>query len=189
MKTKFFFLLLLFLGLSANLFSQDDSDESGNSKTRFVRYGLKFGLDISTSKLNSISDELKGNYQYGIFLRIGKKLYLQPEIYYSTKNYMDANGDAQKINLIKAPIMAGFQLFDIGLLSLHLKGGPVYVKELKSDNKASFKWSAGAGVDILGFITTDIRYTFKKGNSNQFDQIEDLVTNGGVVNITAGLKF
>lgn len=189
MKTKSLFLFLLLLFLSTNLFSQSDSDDSDAPKARFIRYGLKFGLDISTSKLNSVSEELKGNYQYGIFLRIGKKLYLQPEIYYAAKNYSDANGDDQKIGLVKVPVMAGFQLFDIGLLSVHLKGGPVYVKELKSDNKASFKWSAGAGVDILGFITTDVRYTFKKGSNNEFNQIEDLVTNGGLVNITVGLKF
>jgi NAD(P)-dependent dehydrogenase (short-subunit alcohol dehydrogenase family) len=40
-----------------------------------------------------------------------------------------------------------------------------------------------------GFITTDIRYTFKNSNEPGTEQMENLVSNGGMVNLTVGLRL
>jgi hypothetical protein len=173
------YLLLLLLGLSAYLFAQDESKDE-----KKFWLGPKFGLDVSssTADLNSLSDQLKQNYQVGMFLQLGKKIYFQPEIYYASYT----TNQTTKINYVKAPMMLGWQIFDIGLISLHLNGGPSYLKQLDSTEKAVINWELGAGVNILGFITTDLRYTFQKGS---ITQVEQLITNGGMVNLTVGLRL
>jgi hypothetical protein len=178
------FLLPVLLAFSAYLFSQDDSTDE-----KKFWLGPKFGLDVSSSSadLSSITNQLKQNYQVGMFLQLGKKIYFQPEIYYSSYT-TDATANT-KINFVKAPMMLGWQIFDIGLVSLHLNGGPSYLKQLDSDEKAVINWAVGAGVNILGFITTDLRYTFQKGSTNGITQVEQLITNGGMVNFTVGLRL
>jgi hypothetical protein len=173
------YLLLLLLGLSAYLFAQDESKDE-----KKFWLGPKFGLDVSssTADLNSLSDQLKQNYQVGMFLQLGKKIYFQPEIYYASYT----TNQTTKINYVKAPMMLGWQIFDIGLISLHLNGGPSYLKQLDSTEKAVINWELGAGVNILGFITTDLRYTFQKGS---ITQVEQLITIGGMVNLTVGLRL
>jgi hypothetical protein len=84
--------------------------------------------------------------------------------------------------------MLGLQVFDLGLVSLHLNGGPSYLKKLDSTEKGLINWEVGAGVNVLGFITTDLRYTIQK-NSSTATQIEDLVANGGMLNLTVGLRL
>ncbi len=87
------------------------------------------------------------------------------------------------------PLMAGFKVIDLGLVSLHLNGGPAYLKQLNSSNGGKFNWEAGIGADVLGFITTDIRYSFKRGSTSGFTQVEQLLSNGGTVNFTVGIKL
>ena len=178
------YLLVLLLGLSACLFAQDDSKDE-----KKFWLGPKFGLDVSssTADLNSLTDQLKQNYQVGMFLQLGKKIYFQPEIYYAS--YTTNPTTNAKINYVKAPMMLGWQIFDIGLISLHLNGGPSYLKQLDSTEKAVINWELGAGVNVLGFITTDLRYTFQKGSTTGITQVEQLITNGGMVNLTVGLRL
>jgi len=183
MTTKLF-LLTMFLGLSAYTFSQDDSADG----KRFW-LGPKFGFDLSssTADLTSLTNQLKQNYQVGMFLQLGKKIYFQPEIYYSSYT-TDASSNS-KINFVKAPIMLGWEIFDIGLVSLHVNGGPSYLKLLDSTEKAVINWEIGAGVNVFGFITTDLRYTIQKNSTNGITQVENLITNGGMVNLTFGLRL
>ena len=86
--------------------------------------------------------------------------------------------------------MVGLKFLDIGLLSLHLKGGPQFRFPLdnsdKPTGKMSLDWQVGAGVDILGFITTDLRYTLQSGKSLD-EQAKNIGTSG--LNLTVGLKF
>lgn len=151
--------------------------------------GPKFGLDIATSTANlaSLSDQLEQNYQVGIFMQFGKTLYFQPEIYYSS--YTTNSTTNAKISYVKMPLMAGLKFLDLGLLSLHLQAGPSYLKQLDSADKGSINWEIGAGVNILDFITTDLRYTLQKEDTSGFTQIEQLISNGGMVNFTVGLRL
>lgn len=183
MPTKHFLLVML-LGLSTYLLAQDDSKDE-----KKFWLGPKFGLDVSssTADLTSLTDQLKQNYQVGMFLQLGKTIYFQPEIYYSS--YTTNATTNAKVNFLKAPMMLGWQVFDIGLISLHLNGGPSYFKQLDSTEKAVINWEVGAGVNILGFITTDLRYTIQKGSTSGITQVEQLITNGGMINLTVGLRL
>lgn len=120
--------------------------------------------------------------------QIGEKLYLQPEIYYaSTKT-----SDSIRINFLKAPIMLGVRILDIGLVSLHIMGGPQFSFKLDSSDKLTgdqtLTWQVGAGADILGFITADLRYTIVPGQSVS-TQVSTFNLNTTGLNLTVGLKF
>ena len=184
MKTRIIF-MMLFVSISSLMVAQDDA----SSDEKSFWWGPKFGLDVSsaTTNINGLTDQLKGNYQAGIFFQFGKKLYIQPELYYSS--YMTETGNStNSINFIKAPLMLGFKFLDIGLLSLHATGGPTYIKQLTTnDAPGKFKWNLGIGVNVFDFITTDLRYTFQDQINST--EIQDLITNGGMVNLTVGLRL
>jgi hypothetical protein len=84
--------------------------------------------------------------------------------------------------------MIGYKLLDLGLISCHLSTGPTYTKEISGTTDGTWRWEAGIGGNILGFITTDIRYTFKNSNESGTEQMENLVSNGGMVNLTDQVK-
>jgi len=180
MKSKIIFFIFI-LNLSAMIFAQD------NKK---FWYGPKFGLDVSSTEINeeNLLNELKANYSAGVFFQFGKKLYLQPEVYYVS--YKDGNSS---LNYVKTPLMVGFKFLDFDLISLHLNGGPSLSKLLSTDDlldtKLSLNWQLGVGFNILGFITTDLRYTLPNGTSNVAGQIENIIRNGGIVNLTVGLRL
>lgn len=182
MKLRVLLTVALFC-VGFSMFAEDDSKDD-----KKVWFGPKFGLDVlsTTSDLTSLTDQLKGNYQVGCFLQMGKKIYFQPELYYSS--YTTNVATNAKVNYVKAPLMLGLQVFDIGLVSLHLNGGPSYLKKLDSTEKGLINWEVGAGVNVLGFITTDLRYTIKK-NSSTATQFEELISNGGMLNLTVGLRL
>lgn len=168
-------------------FAQDDS--STTSEKNFW-YGFKFGLDASskTTTFESIQDQLKGNYQIGAFMQFGRKLYFQPEIYYASYSVNSDSGSTSSIGFVKAPLLVGLQLFDIGLVSAHINAGTTYVKQLANTETSSyFKWTIGVGANVLGFINADIRYLFN--NNIDVTEVQDVITNGGTVNLTVGLRL
>lgn len=183
MKLKFI-LLIVFVALSRIICAEDEKKEE-----KKIWVGPKYGLDVvsTTADLTSLTDQLKTNYQVGFFMQFGKKIYFQPEIYYSS--YTTNPSTNAKINYLKAPMMLGWKLIDIGLISLHLNGGPSYLKQLDSTNKGQINWEVGAGVNLLGFITTDLRYTIQKGSTTGIQQVGELISNGGMLNLTVGLRL
>jgi hypothetical protein len=193
MKTKFFLILVLFGLTIAPAFAQDETTEESGF---YFRYGPKVGMNLNAdlnnlpSDINVITDNFKDNYMFGAFAQLGKRLYLQPEFYYSVQNVM-VGSVATKIEKIKVPLHLGLKFFDIGLLSLHISGGAMYTQNAGEEFKfdmTKLEYQVGAGVDVLDFITTDIRYTLRQGVSLA-DQIDNFATNGGIVNLTVGLKL
>ena len=191
MKAKFFLLLLLF-GTVLQLAAQDEVE----TKKSYIKFGPKVGLDLNTNfndlpNGNDFANELKGNYQFGGFLQFGRKLYFQPEFMYAVINTTDDQDQAISYEFYKVPVHIGLKFFDIGLLSLHISGGAIYTHkggEAFSFDKEKISYQIGAGVDVFDFITTDLRYTLKKGVTLA-DQINDFTANGGVINLTVGLKL
>lgn len=174
-------LLTLLISFSSLTFSQKKENN------RKVYFGPKLGFDVLTNSSNSLSDQMKSNFQAGGFMQVGNKFYIQPEAYYSS--YSISDNSANRINYFKMPLMIGYKVLDLSIVSLHLTAGPTYLKQLNSTNSGKFNWEAGVGADLLGFITTDIRYSFKRGSTSGFTQVEQLLSNGGVVNFTVGLKL
>lgn len=185
MRTKIFM-----LALTTVLCIQSAKAEKDDEKN--IWYGPKIGLDLSTStrNLNQINSQLETNYQIGGFIQFGKKLYFQPEAYFASYAMREPiNSNSNNINFFKAPLMIGYKFFDIGLISLHLNTGPTYTKEISGTTDGSWRWEAGIGGNILGFITTDLRYTFKNNSESSAQQMENLITNGGMINLTVGLRL
>lgn len=192
MKTKIF--LMIFLALATmQIFAQE---EVTTDEGVYFRFGPKVGMNLNAdvnnlpSDINVITDNFKDNYQFGAFAQLGKRLYLQPEFYYSVQNVVTGT-TTSKIEKIKVPVHIGLKFFDIGLLSLHISGGAMYTQnagEVFKFDLTKLEYQVGAGVDVLDFITTDIRYTLRQGVPLA-DQIEDFTANGGVVNLTVGLKL
>jgi len=175
--------------MTCTVVAQQDSISKISVKKSKFWIGPKFGLDVSptTSTLNEISQQLKENYQMGILIQYGRTIYIQPEIYYTSCKV----DETTKMNYVKIPLMLGLKFLDLGLFSLHAMGGPSYSLLLNNKDHLTgantLKWQLGVGVDLLGFITTDLRYTLN-GNSIA-DQISQVTKKTTVLNLTVGLKF
>lgn len=143
--------------------------------------GIKGGLNLSNIVTNagSFSQNIKQSYDYktgwafGVYSRIGKKLYLQPEVLFATKggkvNVVPVGGGSPvsvdiKTNNIDVPILIGYKLFN----KLRINAGPVasfkinedekFVNELKTITNnldaafenATFGYQVGVGIKLLG---------------------------------------
>ncbi|MCK9616428.1 MAG: PorT family protein [Lentimicrobiaceae bacterium] len=143
-----------------------------------LSFGIKAGF--TSSKLNSDVDETKDavlGYQFGVFGRLSaKKMYIQPEIYFTKKGgELKADGGdthySITMNTVDIPLLIGYKLADAKLANLRVMAGPVasFVYDKNIDTKTGVKfpkndledasWAiqAGAGIDVLMF-TLDVRY-------------------------------
>ncbi|GAB1414748.1 hypothetical protein MASR2M117_01540 [Paludibacter sp.] len=195
MKSKFIY-LLAFLAINLNCFAGINDDDSGSSKKLYLKFGPKYGSNFNVdfknfpATFNDFSTHLKNQYQIGGFVQFGRKLYIQPEFHYCVTTIMNGTEPELKESF-QVPLHVGLKFFNIGLLSLHISGGAVYSQqsdETFSFTKDNIGYQLGAGVDIFDFITTDVRYTLKS-NMTLGEQISDLQSNGGMFNVTVGLKF
>lgn len=204
MKTKLIFCLLLLSVFSTFMYSQDDYESETESTTSFAdekipRFwiGPKFGTDfvgVPTS-MDVIKGELKEQWQAGVLMQFGRTLYIQPEAYYCLDHIvLPSEGVVASSNAkVKIPVMLGLRFINLGLVSLHIMGGPQWTMPLKDSNGNSTgsttrDWIVGAGVDILGFITTDIRYVYNT-NVALNDQITSFDYKTAPLNVTVGFKF
>jgi len=200
MKTKFFLLCLFLVSFSAIEYAQDETTTPTTTASEPIEkpkpkiwWGPRFGLDLShfTYDFNNIKSQLGNNYQAGIMVQFGEKLYLQPEAYYASYKSVTGAIDSTK-NFIKVPVLVGLRFFNIGLISLHLMGGPQFSFQLdKKDNFTGIQtlsWQVGGGADILGFITADLRYTLQQGQ-NVSTQVQNFSWNSTGLNLTVGLKL
>ena len=121
----------------------------------------------------------KTGYVAGAYMRLGRKIYIEPELLVSYKNgsiNVLKSLSTQSLQLdikyvsLDVPILIGYRLGP-----LHVMAGPVASYSLNSDNtiseaiganlgslqaattKAYFSYTAGAGIDLLG-LTLDVRY-------------------------------
>lgn len=193
---------LFFLISFESVYSQDTPVQiDGSVKKPKFWYGPKVGVDLVTPTFdqNDIKAQLKSNYQLGMFFQFGRKLYLQPEFYIAfeneNRNIASTTTKEVMVKSLKVPVLLGLKLIDIGLVSAHVMAGPsgsYFLTENKSDaeimrKKSDYKLQLGGGVDVLGFITLDVRY-----NVNMNDQLKEELTNltwDSAVNVTLGLKF
>lgn len=197
-------ILLLALGLNGAIFAQIPA----------FSIGPKIGYN--TSKLSTdasdISSSLNSNFQFGAFVRLGNKIYIQPEVNYVTKGgklHSDDpnNAEDQKItvNTMTFPLLLGVKILDLKLASVHVVAGPVASYAINKDigatnlgstwpvktkddiNNASWAIQAGAGVDLLMF-TLDVRYEI--GMSQMYNgTASNFSLKNNLLNVSLGLKF
>jgi len=148
-------------------------------------FGIKAGYNANrlTANIDSISSQFKSGMQIGVFLRAGKRFFVQPELYYSLQGAQYIFNDPsntgswnQKVTIgsVDIPLLLGFNIINGKKISFRVDVGPVAsfvvnrkIKEMNSvlggplttGSINSINWyiEGGLGVD-LWFITFDIRY-------------------------------
>jgi len=142
--------------------------------------GIKVGYNASklSTSIDSITSNFKSGFQAGIFVRVGKRFYLQPELYYTTQGGVftsNLNNWKQNIKLgsLDVPVLVGFKFINNDNLNLRILAGPVasfIVNKTIAEaggidgpitdadiNSVNWYIQAGAGVDLWKF-TLDVRY-------------------------------
>lgn len=156
-----------------------------------IMYGqFKIGPQIgyTASKLSyngtDINNGLKNNMLLGVFMRIGKKIYLQPELNYMTQGsvfkFPSITGGTsvveQNVSLksIQVPISLGWRIINAKIFNLRIFGGGTanFVVNKTIDtkngdpndylmpddfNNVQWQYQLGVGVDILMFAL-DVKY-------------------------------
>jgi len=164
-------------------------------------FGPKVGLDMSalTYDQNEISAQLKSNYQAGFFMQFGRNFYFQPEFYYSVHKEGITSTNQPKVitNSLEIPLLFGIRLINLGVISAHIMGGPefsIFLSETRNTRNycmcsgtSNFSLQGGGGVDLLGFITLDVRYSVPMENLIGYHNEQYSWGNG--VNVTVGLKL
>ncbi len=106
-----------------------------------LHLGIKGAVSMSkfTTNINDVAEAAKTGYQIGAFVRLGKKLHLQPEVYFSVKpgkvefTTPDINDPTKKFNIseninfstVDIPILLGYRLLKIPLGNIRIQAGPV----------------------------------------------------------------
>ncbi|MFA8299216.1 MAG: porin family protein [Hyphomicrobiales bacterium] len=157
-----------------------------------IHFGPKIGY--SAAKLSTdqseISSELKNSFTFGAFVRVGNKIYVQPEINFQTvggifekpqKNNLSPFKDEVSLNTIEVPVLIGYKVLGIGVANLRVMGGPTanividksiknklnsYESVIKDKDINDIAWGLqlGAGFDVLMF-TLDVRYNVGLSNA------------------------
>lgn len=182
-----------------------------------ISLGPKIGYN--TSKLTvddeQISADLKNSFNFGLFLRIGKKIYLQPEVNWLTRGSVFKKpqvGDVKPINQeidmksIEIPVLVGWRLINLGAANIRVMAGPSasiitntevstsdpdeYINPIKDSDIEDLVWgfNVGAGVDVLMF-TLDVRY--QMGINEVITKVEnfDFNSKNNVFAISLGWKI
>jgi hypothetical protein len=178
-----------------------------------ISFGPKVGF--TTSRLSTDKEEIKenfkANFQGGVFLRLGRKNYLQPELNFITKGGLFTKDEvlgAKEIGLstLEIPVLLGTRVIDLKLASIRIMAGPsmafVIDKNIRMrDEMASLPltreelwdkmedvvWGlqAGAGVDVLMF-TLDVRYEWGLNNLINYENVE---LRNSLFNVSLGWKI
>ena len=190
----FFGLLILTTSVKAQ-FLMPAKMATGN----FFRIGIKGGVNLARLETDGLvtlngaviknqlqaSLDTKQSYVGGIYARLGRKIFIEPEVLVSTKGgsiYVPGLSQTKQFTFtnIDVPILLGFRW-----KIFHVMAGPVASYTLKTDTelndlinlvttkytgttaeiaaKTSFSYQVGGGIDLLGF-TLDVRY---EGNLSQ----------------------
>ncbi|NQV01081.1 MAG: PorT family protein [Bacteroidia bacterium] len=159
--------------------------------------GPKVGYNASkfSTDLDTVSSTFKSGFQIGVFVRIGKKFYVQPELYYTTQGGVFESNTTnwqQKISIgsLDLPVLVGFKLLNAKAVNLRILAGPMAsfvvnksVKDaggvlgpIENADINSINWAiqAGAGLDVL-FMTLDVRYQI--GLNNLIKDIDNATIN------------
>ena len=141
--------------------------------------GPKIGTTFSkyTSDKDQIKEEMKNSFFFGAFVRLGNKIYLQPELLVMSRNGLLKDENAQesqvtlKIHTIDVPLLAGIKVLDLKAANVRVMAGPVasfvidknltaenWDETINEDDFKNMNWGLqfGAGVDVL-FLTLDVR--------------------------------
>ncbi len=210
MKKKLLILFFFLLALS----------RENNSFAQFS-IGIKGGVNFSQLKTDfktqSFGDNLqqsldtKTGYVGGVYVRIGSKLFIQPEFIFSAKggsvNILKggSTSSSQTVSIeytnFDIPVLIGFKVGPLRLnagpmasFKISDKGLDEALKAYSSNVSDSFKnasygYQAGGGLD-LGALSVDLRYegSLSEVSGNTFNNI-NFTQKGNLWQLTMGLRI
>ena len=157
----------------------------------FGQFTLGPKIGYTSSKLSTdfddIKESVKNNFQVGAFLRFGKRIYVQPEVFYATSGgTMQISGtelkEEIKMKNLGVPLLVGFKLINLKVFNVRIMAGPaanfildkrvefddLYQDPVLDSDLKNIAWGmdVGAGLDVF-FLSLDIRYEF--GLNNIYD--------------------
>lgn len=174
--------------------------------------GLKGAVSMSSlsTDLEDYENAFKTGFQAGAYLRIGKKLHLQPEVYFAGKSGeltydIHAEGPALTVketvtlSTVDVPLLLGYKIIDPKAFNIRLQAGPVVsfvtnkdfevsLNGVSQDPEEDFEdllndmnWALQFGAGVdVLFLTIDLRYEL--GLSNLYNQPEDGIVTLETVN-------
>jgi len=173
----------------------------------FFSMGPKAGFTTTTltTDRQHIKEAFAANLHGGLFMRLGNKIYLQPEAIFTTKGGIFSQNDffhAREIELstVEIPLLIGAKVIDLKAANLRIMFGPSMSFILDKDivmrdnferfdpdkiKNAMWGIQGGIGMDVLMF-TLDVRYEF--GLSNLSD-IEGVEIRNSLFNVSLGWKI
>lgn len=176
-------LILVFILLFSITFAQ--------AQTPGFTLGPKVGATFSKyhSDLESIKEEAISSIHWGAFVRLGTKVYIQPELLFMNKSgvlvdpALSASEQTIKLRTIDIPVLLGVRVADLKLMNVRVFAGPVasltmnrevevsnWQDAITEDDLRGANWAVqvGAGADLLIF-TIDLRYELGMGDYSKLD--------------------
>lgn len=170
-----------------------------------LTFGPKIGVTLSKFHYDykDIEENSIGNIHWGAFVRMGSKIYLQPELLFMKRSgVLKFSGGEQTINIrtIDIPLLLGVKVVDLKLSNIRAFAGPVasltFDREIVTRDwddamieddfrRANWGLQFGAGADMLMF-TVDLRYEL--GMSDCID-IENRSLKNNLVTLSIGWKI
>ena len=160
------FLALLCVGTNAQVFSVGAK----------AGYSTVLEDNQSFNNLFDVKTNLQNGFNAGLFLRIGRRFFAQPEVNYNFLSYVKtieyAGGEVKtlgyKNNTIDVPVLLGISAVNLKKFKLRIMVGPKFSFDVGSTNNEEFSSESirptRLGLDCgLGFdfwrVTLDARYT------------------------------
>jgi len=146
-------------------------------------FGLKLGYNASKlgTHIDSIKSSVSSGFHVGAFVRIGNRVHLQPEFYYTLSGGTFENIGVNTVNdwkqkvqvgTLDIPVLLGFDIIKSSIFKWRIMAGPEasfvvnskiedvsLTGPIEKSNLHTTNWyiQAGTGIDVL-FLTLDIRY-------------------------------
>ena len=179
--------------------------------------GPKIGYNTSklTTDLDQVKSDLSGDINFGIFVRLGKKIYVQPEVNWLTRGGVfkkpeigDIKPIEQEITMktIEIPVLLGWRIINLGAGNIRILAGPSasivtdktvstsdpndFINPIKDSDLEDMIWgfNVGAGVDILMF-TLDVRYQMGLNEVTKKIENFDLKSKNNIFAVSLGWKI
>ena len=171
--------------------------------------GVKLGYNASklSTDLDSIKSDFKSGFHVGVWTRIGKRLYVAPEMQYTLSGSTLSTKDwKQKVTVgsLDIPVLVGFKIIHSDFITWRIELGPEasFVVNSKitdvnsitgpindaSLNSVNWYVLAGTGIDIL-FFKLDVRYQYGLNQLIQDAGAYQLDTKGQMFVVSLGVKI
>lgn len=181
---------------------------SVNAQVPDFTLGPKVGANFSSfsADQDQIQSEIETSLNFGIFMRLGNKVYLQPELMFMNRkgnlSITSLQGSNKSIHLktLDIPLLVGVKVIDAKVFNIRILGGPVASLALDRDittenwesgitkddiRNANWGVQAGAGVDFL-MLTLDLKYEF---GISDFSKTEGLTLKNNMFVVGLGWKI